>query len=185
MEVIRRRLPNRTEASLLFTACAFPLYTWALLMYFHQLPNYLLRMSLPAALAVLAYVLVVALLDTLLAFSFLVFTCLALPDKFFKAYCAAQGALAFLVTFIWVIPVHFQNDILDRLGWNMPVYNRWVLVWIVTYLVALLGGSWLIRRSGRFEAVLVAFCDRLSILTSIYLSSSILGLAIVMIRNLT
>jgi hypothetical protein len=153
-------------------------------MFFHQLPNYLLRMSLPAALAVLAYVLVVALLDSLLAFGFLVFTCLALPDKFFKAHCTAQGAFAFLITFIWIIPVHFQNNILDYLRWNMSVYNRWVLVWVVTYLIALVGGSWLIRRLDRFEVALVAFCDRLSIFTPIYLFSSILGLVIMITRNL-
>lgn len=185
MEVIRKRFLSRSEASLLFTACAFPLHTWALLIYFHQLPNYLLRMSLFDALAILPYPLVMALLDSLLVFGFLAFTCIALPNRFFKDHCVAHGAIYFFTTFVWVIPVHYQDKILALLDWEMHVYHYWVIVWVVSYLITISSASWLIRRSPQLETAMITFCDRLTILTTIYLCTDFLSLVIVMLQNLT
>ena len=141
-------------------------------------------MSLLAALAILPYALVMALLDSLLAFAFLAFVCLALPNRLFKDHCVAQGAIFFLITFIWIIPVHFQNKILAFLGWNMQVYFLWIIAWVISYLVAIFGASWLIRRNPKTEATLDSFCERLTILSNIYLCADLISLVIILWQNL-
>lgn len=179
------RLPNRREVGLLFAACAFPLHTWALLMFFHQLPAYLLQMSLGSALAVLAYALALALIESLLALGTLVLAAMALPRRVFQERRVALVALGFLMTFLWVIPVHFQTTILNRLSWNMIAYQALVMGWLLSYLSALIFFSHRLLRRGEFHQRVIAFFDRLSLLALIYLPIDVICLLVVIWRNLS
>jgi hypothetical protein len=178
-------IPNRREVLLLFAACAFPLHTWALLMFFHQLPAYLAQMSVWDALAVLAYVMALALIETTLTLGVLVFAAIALPQRVFKDRRPALVALGFLITFVWVIPVHFQNVVLDRLAWNMGLYYLLVAAWVISYLGVLIGLSRRLLRSQDFHRRLVSFLDRLTPLALFYLPIDLLCLLVVIVRNWT
>lgn len=176
-------LPNHREVLLLYSACAFPLHTWALLMFFHELPAFLAQISVWEALAVLAYVLAMALIETLLTVGVLVIVAVALPQRVFKDRRPSLVALGFLVTFVWTIPVHFQNAILDRLTWNMGIYYRVVAAWVVSYLGVLIGLSIRLYRREDFIRQLSSFQDRLIPLALFYVPIDLLCIVVVILRN--
>jgi hypothetical protein len=181
---IAQRIPTAPERRLILAAVVVPLYTWAVVMFFNALPSYLLRMTIGSALSILAYVLSLALIESLLVTGVLFFVCLALPSRFFKDHCVPQGAVIIWVMFFWTIPVHFQKPFMDRIGWNFNIYYPVVVVWVVSIVAALFGFSYLVRRKPGFAATLVDIADRLTVLSSLYIFVSIISLVVVIIRNL-
>lgn len=178
------RLPSRAELLLLYTTVAVPIHTWAVLIFFHAVPAYLLRMSISSALSILAYALSLALIESLLVTGFLVFACLAIPEKFFKRYCVPQGAWVFWIIFIWGILAQFQNELLGWLNWNFTIYQAIIALWVTSFVVVLFGGSLLLRRRPGFVAGLRMIADKLSLLAGIYMSIDLVSLLVVFIRNL-
>lgn len=182
---LANRLPSRAEVMLLYAAAAVPIHTWAVLIFFHALPAYLLRMSIGSALSILAYVLSLALIESLLITGLLVFVCLALPEKFFKRYCVPQGAWVFWIIFSWGILAQFQNELLGWLNWNFTIYQVIITIWVISFVGVLFGGSLLLRRQPRFGASLQTIADKFSLLAGVYLALDLVSLLTVLIRNLS
>ena len=181
---LRQRLPDRAELGLIYSAVSVPIHTWAVLIFFHALPAYLLRMPVTSAASILAYVLSLALIESLLVTAVLVFVCLALPEKYFKRYCVPQAAWLIWVFFLWTLYPQFQNSVLERLEWNFTVYYAITILWAVTFVAFLFSGSLTIRRKLPFRDGLRTAAERLSILSALYLALDLCGIIIVLGRNL-
>jgi hypothetical protein len=181
---VLRRLPNRAEAWTLYAAVSVPLHTWAAVAFFYQFPAFILRLTIWQTLATGAYLLVAELIESLLAFGFVCFVALALPDHLFKRHIIAQGVWGFGVMFVWLIAVHFQAQILAALAYNFTLYYALVTVWIASLLAVLLGGSLALRRRPALAAALTAFADRLGVLAGLYLALDVVSVIVVAARLL-
>ena len=184
MDVLRQRFPTRPELVTLFLVSAFPLHVWAILMFLYELPSFMRRLDAWDILSIFAYTQAFALFESAVVWAAVVFTCLALPKNLFRVKFVPVGALFLLLSFLWIAPVHFQVTILDRLEWNMSAYNMVVLVWVIFYFVIVGGSIWMAFRSARFESLVNSLVERLTVLSVLYVVVDVIGILIVIGRNL-
>lgn len=81
MDISRRKLPSRREIAPLLAACVFPVYGWSIFIYFWEVPGWEKYLSVWDIASILAYVLALALLESLLLFSVLVLLRVLLPPR--------------------------------------------------------------------------------------------------------
>ena len=184
MDSVKHRIPTRRELWLLFVAVVFPLNVWSILMFLHESPAYMRRMGVGDMFGIFSYSQAFALIESLVVLGALVFVCIALPRRMFKDKFVAQGTIFMFVTFIWIIPVHYQIQILDKLSWNMAIYQVGVVIWIITFFLAIVGMSLMIRRSQKAEQGANTFVEKLAVLSAIYILIDIVGFIVVIYRNL-
>jgi hypothetical protein len=153
-------------------------------MFLHEVPAYMRRMGMGDMLGIFSYSQAFALIESILVLGALVFVCIELPRRMFKDKFVAQGTIFMFVTFVWIIPVHYQVQILDWLNWNMIIYQVGVLVWIVTFFMAIFGFSFLVRRSEKFEQGINTFVEKLVVLSVMYIVIDIFSFFVVIYRNL-
>lgn len=178
-----RRWPIRAEAWRVYAAAAVPVHTWAVLIFFHALPAYLLRLSLGNILVVLAYGLALALLESAAVTALVALLGAMLPERVFSPYTKAQGIGLVWLVFLWLLPTHFQiaGPESDFLG--LPLSNLLTLAWLVSLGLAVAGlFAWLRRSNG--SAWLTRIVERLTLLAGGYLFLDLIALAVVVFRLL-
>jgi hypothetical protein len=179
---LRNRLPERRQIWLVFSAVVFIVFSWTIFHALYQVPSWLYYMTVPGVLALFAYVLGFALLESLLVTGFLAFYCFILPPRWLKDHFAAAGLLLALLLTLAVY--------LLRSGFaQFPKMALWQLLGIPLGLLlglALVAPllSWLLRRFPRLAGWLVAAGERLTIFSYFYVPLGILGWVLVLVRNL-
>jgi len=179
-----RNLPTRAEWRLLYATTAIPVHLWAVLLFFYSLPAYLVRMNIWTMLGILAYVLALALLESLLVTAVLAVIALILPHRFFKQYFIPQGVLIILLSTLWLIPVHFAL-INTAQVWLSPSIDALLpTVWLISLVGALLGFSVLLRRRPGVARFLTDLAERFTILSTVYLGLDLFALMAIILRLL-
>ncbi len=179
-----RNLPTRAEWRLLYATTAIPVHLWALLLFFYSLPSYLMRMNIWTMLGILAYVLALALLESILVSALLALIALVLPYRFFKQYCVPQGVLTILLLTAWLIPAHFA--LVSTTGtWLSPSLDALLpSAWLISLAGGLISGSLLLRRRPGLARSLTSLAERFTLLSTVYLVLDLCGLAAVILRLL-
>ena len=183
MDNLSQRIPTRGEVWTLFLVCVFPIHAWAVLMFLHEVPSYLLRMDLWDALGIFAYSQVFAFFESLIVVGAILFVCLALPSYFFRVKLVPLGAVFFLLSFVWLSPVHYQTQILTWLNWDMTIYQIGVALWIISYFLVVGGGVVLVFRKPSVEKGVNGFIERLVVLSVLYVLIDAISFLIVVYRN--
>ncbi len=186
------RLPSQSELISALAICAFPVNIWALFIFSHELPAYLMHYKLSDVAGILAYVLAFALLETALATAFIVFIAVILPRRWFLSRFTAQSFVLVSTTTLWFIMFHFWNwreragTVNTSEGTQLSLSTIWLpaLFWGITYLAASGGISALLHRSHRFEKWLQNTAERFVIPSAVFLFADLLGILIVIVRNL-
>ncbi|MBN1146259.1 MAG: hypothetical protein JXA78_03310 [Anaerolineales bacterium] len=177
------RLPTRQEAQSLLWMSVFPLHAWATIVFFHQLPSYLLKMSVFAALEIFAYALVYILLESILVSGILMLACLALPGRFCRGKWVPQSAIFLLALMVAFLPFQFQTGVLEMISWNMDLYRFLAVGWLALFFGLIGGLSVLIQRSQKVATALTSLVERISILSIIYLAIDTLCIIIILVRS--
>jgi hypothetical protein len=159
----------------LFVACAFPVHVWAIIGLLNQIPAWILRVNLWELAGMIGSWLVFTLLESLIVTLGVIVLMALIPGKWFT-----EKVVVFCVLFIWLTSIvsviaHFQEPLMR---------SFWGILIVVAYLAMLPGSYWLLQRFPKFEMGLKSFLERLAILTGLYLFLDVVGLAIVIIRNL-
>ena len=181
-DTVRLRLPTKTDTWMLFLFCVFPLHLRAYLAFFYALPSYLLQMDIWDITGVLSYVLLFALIESVLFLAYILFINIALPKRLFRQHFLAQGVLFMAASFIWIIPLHYQQSIVDRLSYNMTMYYSLVSIWLISFLLFIVGFSILLRRNDKLERAIIALGEKTAPLSMIYLALDMLALLVVITR---
>ena len=176
-------LPSRQQVALVFLAIIFPISFWSIIVFFREMPSYLMRMNAWDILGVLAYTLSITLLDSLLLIAILVFLAVLIPHRFFRDHFAAQGIIIGYLIILWAISYHYISSaetlsILvkqSRLGWS---------IWLGSFFVIAIILNFQVIRSSAFQQIIIRFVDRLSVLSTIYIVLNSISLIIVVMRNL-
>jgi hypothetical protein len=175
--MLKNRLPPRQDLLLVFIGCAFPIHVWALLNLFYIIPAWVLRMNLSQLTGSIDYLLVFALLESVVIWGILVLAALALPQAWLRQKFLAQSTTLVLVTTFWSIVVHLNYEFL--------VSNRGFLVVVaLAYLVSAGVCHILAGRSPRLGMALRNILDRLTVLSFLYIFFDIVGLLVVIARNI-
>lgn len=99
------RLPERREMRYAYGGIVFLIYSWALRGFFYQLSSLILYHSLEDILSILAYMMALALLESLAVMALSLIVAAVLPGGWFRE---GFGYKAFLAVF--VLPAHFHHQ---------------------------------------------------------------------------
>jgi hypothetical protein len=177
LATFKERLPAKRELVLVFAACAFPIYSWAIFQFLDRMTGWLYYLSLWEVLSILAYALTFALFETVVIFVGLTLLAWALPAPLFRRDFVAVGMVAIILASTSAIFVHYQEQALRGL-------SRPLLLGIALVLgVVALGIYMWVRRSERVAAIFRDLTERLSLFLYIYVPLSLVSIVVVVMRN--
>ena len=166
------------DLPLAFGAIAFPLHVWAIVNILVVLPAWLLRMSLGELAGGIGYPLVDALLESALLWLVFVLFSLLLPKKWLaEKFVALSSALAWLLA-AWAMGVQFTFDKLLR--WGPLEFIPGLLLVAASFVCV----YWIIQRSPRLQNWIKSAAQALAVPTYLYVACDLLGLVVVILRNL-
>ncbi len=180
MAISKKRFQSRADLLTLFAICAFPIHVWAIYRIIQEVPQWLLRLTIPQLIGVVGYVLMFTLLETIIVFLAVLLLFLILPSRWFdrgRLLPFAAIALTLTTAFVVWLTLTQENDL-----------SRGQLVGTavgVVVLAALLGltYAWL-HRSPTATRRVTALVERLVPLALLYVFLDILGVGLVLVRNL-
>ena len=178
MGIFKDRRLSPGDLSLSFGAIAFPIHVWAIINILAIFPAWLLRLTIWELAGAISYPLVDALLESCILWIGLVGLSYVLPKKWLAdKFVTLSSALVWLLA-AWAALVQFIY--VQILQWEpQQVLPGLLLVAISFGLV-----TWLVQRYGRLEGLIRRLTQGLAVLTYFYLIFDLLGLAVVIIRNL-
>lgn len=180
MDIFKRRLASKSEYFQLFLICAFPIHVWAILNLLYSAPAMALQMNVIQLLSVVAYVGAYALFESLLLFALLFLGSVLLPERFFRAKLIPIGAILVFFVSLSAMLIHLYTS------WRIAVirFPYWVGLWVAFGLAAAaLMAGWVSRNRG-LEGAIRSGVERLALLSLVYLSIDLLGVVVILARNL-
>ena len=177
---IFRRSRSKSEYIRLFLIGAFPVHIWAIVNLLHTFPSLLLEMNTLELVSILAYVLTFALFESLFVFALLFLVTWFFPRKISTSTLLAVSAILVLFGSTGVTLVHLYGI------WKITVFKfeSWVILWAAIGMVAASLGIFLVARKPKIEKSILSIVERLSMLSILYVSLDLVGVVIVVIRNL-
>jgi hypothetical protein len=171
-----------------FSSVAFFVYSWSLLVFFWDIPSFVLRLSAAEIIGYAAYQLMFSLIETLAVTLFIAALGLILPSRFLRDNLQVSGTA---LVFAFAINTWVFKERLGLIGWTAGS-----LAMEINAAVQLVMGLWLISlfilpvslvmaaRSSRVSRPIAAFVKNLSVLASLYVTLSVFGILVVIVRNL-
>jgi len=180
LAIFSGKLASKNEYFQLFLVCLLPIHVWAIINLMRRASSLVLSVNSLEILGVLAYVLLFALFESLIAFAVLFTLSLILPAQFFSSKLIPVGTVLVFLASVSAVFIHLYN------AWEIEdiKFDLWAGMWAFIGLVATGPSVYLIRRDKRIGAAIQGVVDRLSVLSMIYLFFDFLGLAAVIIRNI-
>ncbi len=186
LHLVQTRLPARRDMLLVFGVVLFAVFGWSIRGFLYKLPAFSLYFGLGANLAVLSYMLAFALLESLAVMALLILLGAALPSGWLRAGFAYKGFLVVLVASVAMIVFDgwyrtgFLKDILAGYTYPIPPF----IGGLVAAIAALGALLWLFHRYERLQGYAVYVVEQISLFTYIYVPLGIIGLIVVLVRNL-
>jgi len=177
---IFRRSRSRSEYFRLFLLGAFPVHIWAIINLLRIFPSLMLEMNLLEIISVSAYVLTFALFESLFVFMLLFLVTWFFPRNITASTLVSIGAILIFFASIAMSLMHLYSI------WEITTFkfNSWVILWVTSSLLASGVAIFLISKKPKVEKAILSIVDRLSVLSILYVSLDILGVMIVLVRNL-
>ena len=161
-----------------FAVCVLPVYSWSILHVLRELPAWILYMTTWDLSGVIAYILAFALFESLLVLLCAIVLAYILPGRFFRKRFVANSTLLILLTSGWAIAAHFNDQAISLWG------PRDFLFWFGIYIASIGFFYVMLLRYKPIERAMNALADRLTVLLYLYTPLSILGVIILLVRNL-
>ncbi len=170
---MKQTLRQRSTLIAILAAVAVPLHLWVLLLLAASMPQWLLRLTPVQVIGSVSYSLAFALLETLIVFAVVLALLFILPKRLVGTAPIPLTAVVVgltLLLMVWVILTPFAQQTRLLLGF-------------AGYLVLLAVGYIALQRSSKLARAIAAIVDRLIPLAVLYIFLDILGVIIVIIRN--
>ena len=164
----------------------FAVFGWSIRGYLFKLPALALYFGIGANLAVLAYMFSFALLESLIIMGVLLAICIILPERVFKEGFAYKAFLTMMVATIGMIQferyykVEYFKDIMARNYESIPPFVEGVAACLAALVMLL----WMLHRWPRLQKYPLLVMEQVSLFNYIYVPLGVLGLIVVIVRNL-
>jgi hypothetical protein len=181
LDFLRERLPERRQIFIVFLAIIFPVNFWSLIVFFRELPSYLMRMKIWDIAGIFSYTQLIVLLDCLIILTFILGLAFVFPRKYFLDQFTPQATIASYIAILWIIPFHFRTSLITLL----PAIQRpwFIWFWMGIFFIIFLSSIYWIMHSTSLQNAIRVFVDKLSVVSSVYLALSLIGLVVITIRN--
>ena len=174
---LRNRFPSFTDIYAVFSVSVFLIYSWSLWGFFYRIPSLMLYLPLGEIMAVLAYMLAVALIESIVVTIGLVVLGFVLPGVLLREGFVYKGFLVLLVSAVAVILLQTVVRIsLIQIG---DFYRT--AAWSFAVLLILFFGM---QKSARLKRGVMLIVDQLEIFTYLYVPLGVISFLVVIIRNL-
>ena len=177
MNLIRNRMPSRGEIIAVFGVVVFACHSWTLLGFFNKLSSFLLYFNLGEILSIFAYMMSVALLESIAVTILLVLLSIILPSSWLRDGFAYKGFV--IVVIATAASILFQKFLPDEFPSTLFLAVSTIVPLVL--IVVLIGVS---RSIPRLQSIFLDIQDRISIMLFIYVPIGILSLIVVLFRNL-
>lgn len=180
MDIFSARLFSRKEYFQLFLICLLPVNVWAIITFMRRLPTLVLLMSAVHLVGVSAYILAFALLESVIIFGLIFLTSLFLPKSLLGSRLVPIGAIVILIAAISASLVHLYDP------WDIEVlkFRSWAGLWALLGMAAAGLLVYGVQRNSKIEDIIKSGVERLSLLSLVYLCADILGVIVILFRNL-
>ncbi len=177
LEFLRKRAPSREQVLAVLSVVVLAVYSWSLRQFFFKLPSLLYYSTAGDILSVLAYMLVLALFESLFVMAGLIFVSMLLPSKWFRDGFAYKGFLAVLIGAL--ASIHLQKNLPTHFPAMAMLYSYAGITGLI-----LVASIWLAHVTPQLQRLLLRLVDSISIMTYIYIPLGLVSLAVVVFRNL-
>ena len=177
MNLIRNRLPSRSEIISVFGVVVFACHSWTMLGFLNKLSSFLLYFSVGEILSIFAYMMSVALLESIAVMILLVLLSVLLPSNWLRDGFAYKGFV--IVVIATAASILFQKFLPDDYPSALMLTVSTLVPLIL--IVVLIGVS---QSFPRLRSLLLDIQDRISIMLFIYVPIGIFSLMVVVFRNL-
>ncbi len=180
MGIFKDRFNSWGEVITLYVACSFPIFVWAIGNTLFMVSQWILRLTLWETFGAIAYVLGGAFIESLIVFLIVMGVVLILPARWFNRRTIPLTAAFLSLTMALVIYLkvvegtQLVNGVFTGSLIALAVY---VLLLVVAYVV--------IRRSERLTGIVNSIIERLVPLSLVYTFVGLVGVILVIFRNLS
>ena len=180
LNFFRKRLPEQSEVYGVLGVVVFVVHSWSMRGFLHEVPSFILYFKIGQILAVFSYMMGFALLESLLVTIGLGLLSLVLPAGWFKngfIYKSFVTVVLGGIAMLWL-----ENTIMS---WD----NKFPPVELLLTFAGITIGVWvalllLFHYIKPLQKVLLFIADRIGVMAYLYVPLGLLGLFIVLIRNL-
>jgi len=175
----------------LFLICAFPLHVWTIVLAFRDFSWLSERTNSWDAIGVASYGLIFALLESVLVFLVAVLLGFLIPKKWNGSHRIAVLGVLVLVTSLWAMFSYLffmlnmtvpGEAIIFMAGLAHPLRFLYAVGLVIVGLTVVLP-VYFVLRSEKFLKGMQGLFERLSLLTMFYLFFDVVGLVIILVRN--
>jgi hypothetical protein len=183
---LRQRLPVRSDVLQVFSIVLFAVFGWSIRGFLYKIPAFTLYFGLSSNLAIFCYMLGFALLESALVMGILLALSVLLPSGFLREGFAYKSFLLILVGTIAAVVfegwyrINFFKDIMAGNDYAIPPF----VVGVVATIVLLFALLWVFRLWPPLQQYARAVMEQFSIFTYIYVPLGLIGLLVVLLRNL-
>jgi hypothetical protein len=177
MDSLKKRLPDRRETQMVLGFLVFVVFSWSVRGFLYRVTSFLLYFDTGEVLSVFFYMMAFALLESLLVLGGLLLLTIVLPGKWFRVGFSYKASLIVLVTAVAMI-------LLQGMLTSEAPSQVILLIGMIVSLVVLFGLNFAFYRIQRLQSGLNAVLDRFTVFTYLYIPLGIVGLLVVLVRNL-
>ena len=190
MDIFKKHY-SRKGIWLIFSASVVPIHVWTFILFFRDFTWISERTNLWDAFGVGAYGLLIALLESAVVTIVAIFMGLIISNKWTEHRRVSLLGILVFACALWAIigQLYFMMDIRIPGGWLQEIartpHPLWILygVSIIVIGVSLLLPTYFVTREGKFSTMIYKIIESLSTLTTLYLFLDLIGLIIIIIRN--
>lgn len=180
LDIFRNKWLAKADYFKLFLVCSFPVHVWAYINLLNDMPAIQLEMGVWRILGVAAYVLGFALIESLFIFGLIFLVSIILPERLFGLKLVQVGSIFVLTTAIAALFIHFYGQ------WEIESFSfaAWIALWAMIGLSTFIVAVYWLNRNQQVRGIFQSGIERLAVLSLVYISLDILGLFVIIIRNL-
>jgi hypothetical protein len=162
----------------LFVTCLFFVNLWTIFNTLRQVPSWLLSKDSLELYGIISYLLVLALIETLLLFLLIALAGLILPARLMQGKFAAQSCALAALASLWAAGLHLAN--VNFFLWARAEY----VIAGALFLLSAAAVYLVVARFRRVEKAILAAADRVAVLSCLYLALDLLGLLFIILTGI-
>lgn len=179
---IKAKLPSRQEALAVFSVILFIVYSWTLYRTFWWVPSWLEYLSIWGILVIIAYALAFALFESLVLMGVISVLSLLLPRRIFKDQFIVQGSTLSLVLGVGAFLIQRNVGVIYRLELEQTLlYPALILAGVILLAFSF---SLVFRKIRILSRLALMIAERMTIFVYLYVPLGLIGLLVVVARNL-
>jgi len=179
---LKANLPSRQEALTVFSVIVFIVFSWTLYRVFWWVPSWLEYLSIWSILIIIAYVLAFALVESLAVMGLIVILGLLFPKQYFKDQFIVQGSAISMALGIVAFLIQRKVSLIYRLElWQTLAYPSLIIIGAIAFVLIF---SFVFKRFNILSRLTLAVAERMTIFAYLYVPLGLIGVLVVVARNL-